>query len=239
MKRLAVLFIFLSFIIVGCADRYVCPDGSTVSNPSSCNALEANEEPTQAHHQYCEDGTPPSECSNIIPKYCSNGVLVDSPTLCGCPSGFELKGRECELLPPPYFNLISIETIPLENLEGNQQGYNLSTADSPCLVSSEAVDAGKKLLLMKYRFSNSEKELRCIDVYQIKLIDENGYEYGPRSIYGVFSCTDFPIPVSNMKCLDGGEQSKELRVLFILPNNASPTNISYSVDYQVITQPIQ
>jgi len=38
--------------------------------------------------QPCSDGTPPWTCSVNQPKRCTNGVLIDNCTVCGCPSGY-------------------------------------------------------------------------------------------------------------------------------------------------------
>jgi len=45
--------------------------------------------------QKCTDGTSYGQCSVNKPKYCSNGVLSDDSSLCGCPLGYKVSGVGC------------------------------------------------------------------------------------------------------------------------------------------------
>lgn len=49
----------------------------------------------------CSDGTDSGKCSLNKPKQCSNGVLADNATACGCPSNKKISanGLSCEFLP--------------------------------------------------------------------------------------------------------------------------------------------
>jgi hypothetical protein len=57
---------------------YSCPDGSNVTDLSSCPK------------KTCSDGTEYDECSLDKPKVCLNGELVNNVSLCGCNEGYDV-----------------------------------------------------------------------------------------------------------------------------------------------------
>ena len=74
---------------------YSCENGQWVWQVSSCKYGCANGTCFNAP-QNCSDGTMIGSCSTNKPKYCSDaGLLIDSPSFCGCPSGYELIGSSC------------------------------------------------------------------------------------------------------------------------------------------------
>mgnify|MGYP000061659418 CR=1 FL=1 len=46
----------------------------------------------------CGDGTFYDTCSITKPYFCSQGLLLESSTICGCPEDFEKKDEISELL---------------------------------------------------------------------------------------------------------------------------------------------
>jgi len=43
----------------------------------------------------CGDGTISDQCSSDKPYFCLNKILVERPSLCGCPDGFEMDSDSC------------------------------------------------------------------------------------------------------------------------------------------------
>ncbi len=44
---------------------------------------------------YCNDGTVYDDCSNIKPYLCTNGVLIEKASICGCSPLLDINGEEC------------------------------------------------------------------------------------------------------------------------------------------------
>src|SRR3990172_1677889 len=44
---------------------------------------------------FCGDGTLYGKCSSDRPYYCSDGLLFERASICGCPSGFNESGDKC------------------------------------------------------------------------------------------------------------------------------------------------
>jgi hypothetical protein len=74
---------------------YSCKDGKWVSRMYSCE-YGCEDGACLSPPQKCSDGTLIGRCSTNKPKYCSDeGSLIDLPSYCGCPSGYELRGSSC------------------------------------------------------------------------------------------------------------------------------------------------
>jgi hypothetical protein len=43
----------------------------------------------------CNDGTAYNSCSGIKPYFCSEGILVEQASVCGCPVTFNVEGEKC------------------------------------------------------------------------------------------------------------------------------------------------
>jgi len=70
----------------------------------------------------CTDGTPSNQCSPTKPKWCSNTVLVDNATKCGCPAGFTTNGNSCLELKPSCPK----KTVNLCNVSNKTISYNVT-----------------------------------------------------------------------------------------------------------------
>ena len=66
---------------------YECPNGDIVTDISQCPKTK------------CTDGTLVGSCSTDKPKYCDQGRLVDMPSVCGCPVGYQESSDGCIQLP--------------------------------------------------------------------------------------------------------------------------------------------
>jgi len=64
-----------------CTDVCYCPSGFLCNSTSQVCSL-----PSGA--SACSDGTPYGQCSITLPKYCSNGALIDNCSKCGCSAGY-------------------------------------------------------------------------------------------------------------------------------------------------------
>ncbi len=66
------------FVIVGSATLWI--DGITAAGECAIK---------------CKDESLSGECSKTKPLFCSNGVLVNKSSVCGCPAGLGMTGEEC------------------------------------------------------------------------------------------------------------------------------------------------
>ncbi len=72
-------------------------DATPIANFGSFlnSILVQTEERLEYKAKECDDGTKHGTCSGELPKYCSEAVLVDKASICGCPEGFEISGEGC------------------------------------------------------------------------------------------------------------------------------------------------
>ena len=67
--------------------------------------------------QKCSDGTVYGHCSSTKPKYCSNGVIIDNCTKCGCSNNMScIAGGSCNT--PPGISNVAIASADNSNLAG-------------------------------------------------------------------------------------------------------------------------
>ena len=83
-------YLWLKFPLVGDYEITAKVDELDQVNESNENNNERTETLTvgQEGLQDCSDGTKDGECSTNKPLYCDSPILVNKPSLCGCPAGY-------------------------------------------------------------------------------------------------------------------------------------------------------
>lgn len=84
--QIILALLLASLFIFGCTERVASENNTNITG---------NHNQTSIKTYTCLDGTPYNSCSSSKPKYCSNGVLINKASLCGCPSGQVASGDAC------------------------------------------------------------------------------------------------------------------------------------------------
>jgi len=103
-------------------DRWMCSmmlnDSRLNSSWVSSNTITILAPPSQT----CSDGTGYGQCALDLPKYCSNGALIDNCTKCGCASGYSCNSTNNSCYLPPGTPTCADGT-PYGNCSVNQPAY--------------------------------------------------------------------------------------------------------------------
>ena len=106
--------------------RYVCPDGSNVTDASKCP--EPKEQEVEVSLTNCIDGTSKLTCSISKPYFCAEDLtLVERATRCGCPISMDLLQDTC---------------LPRSN-DGTREGLCSITKPKQCINGQFIDNPGK------------------------------------------------------------------------------------------------
>ncbi len=185
----------------------------------------------------CNDGTSFGECAKIKPYYCSEGVLTEKASACGCPEGFTRKIDSCisayqsnpkniTLDYTLYGEKKSIDFVVYQDLEeyiskiprsiDYVSGQNVSRTDFKIKAVNEKTQKGFLLsLVLKIQNTTSDKDEQAkIAVSMVQSIPY-GFSDGTLKLTGSSSVAYSRYPYEVLYELEGicGEKSELLAFL--------------------------
>ena len=127
----------------------------------------------------------------------------------------------------PYYDLTS------DKIKALGRGYH-------CYLGANSVPSGKRLLLIEYTYSNNDKSPHAVDSSTIKLLDQDGKTYVPKTpytqiasgMYGSTDCSEFPFLSGAKYSLNPDESSDSIKWLFVIPSDSAPKALIYDTDDQ-------